>query len=252
MKQDERREVVVLLYVVIPAWNEEESVGTVIRKVPRHFRPDVEVRVLLVDDGSTDGTVAAAKGAGADEILSFPRNRGLGAAVREGLKEAWRRGADVAVMIDADDEYPADEIPQVVEPILNGDADYVMGSRFKGTIRGMRLHRRLGNYVFTLLQSLLLGRWIYDGQSGFRAFSRDVLRDMEIIHDYNYAQVMTLNIVRQGYRMMEVPITYKVRETGESFIRGWTYLTRVVPAIWREMRRPVKQRNEREPGQNRV
>lgn len=225
------------LIVVIPALNEEDSIQTVIRKVPRGFDPDIQVEVLVVDDGSTDRTVPAACEAGAEHILSFPKNHGLGAAVREGLREAYRLGADFAVMIDADDEYPAEYIPQVTLPIRVGKADYVLASRFSGTIRGMKFHRRLGNYFFTLLQMVLLRKKITDGQTGFRAFSRPVLATMDIIHDYNYAQVMTLNIVRQGYRMVEVPIPYKVRTTGQSFIRFWAYLSHVFPAIVKEMGR---------------
>ncbi|WP_018130620.1 glycosyltransferase family 2 protein [Effusibacillus pohliae] len=235
------------LIVVIPAFNEEESIATVIRKVPREFDPQVRVEVLVVDDGSTDRTALVARAAGADHILSFPANRGLGAAVREGLRVAYRLGADFAVMIDADDEYPADYIPQVVAPIRAGQADYVLASRFAGTIRGMKLHRRLGNFFFTWLQVLLLRKKISDGQTGFRAFSRQVLATLDIIHDYNYAQVMTINIVRQGYRLAEVPIPYKVRTTGRSFIRFWAYVRHVLPAIVREMRRkPGTGRSESE------
>lgn len=224
------------LIVVIPAYNEEESIGRVIAKVPRKFDSQLRVEILVVNDGSIDDTVGVATSAGADHIFSFTHNRGLGAAVREGLQEAYRLGADLAVMIDADDEYPADHIPRVIQPILRGQADYVLASRFKQRVRGMKLYRRLGNYFFTLLQVLLLRLWISDGQTGFRAFSRNVLRNLEIIHDYNYAQVMTINIVRQGYRLAEVGIPYKVRETGESFIT-YRYVARVLPAIWRECRR---------------
>jgi glycosyltransferase involved in cell wall biosynthesis len=225
------------LIVVIPAFNEEDSIQTVIRKVPRRFDSEIVVEVMVVNDGSTDRTVQAAREAGAEHILSFSKNRGLGAAVRKGLREAYRLGADYAVMIDADDEYPAEYIPQVTLPIRSGKADYVLASRFAGSIRGMKLHRRLGNYFFTLLQMVLLRKKITDGQTGFRAFSRSVLATMDIIHDYNYAQVMTLNIARQGYRMTEVPIPYKVRTTGQSFIRFWAYLSHVFPAIAKEMRR---------------
>lgn len=225
------------LIVVIPALNEEASIGTVIRKVPRHFDPGIDVEVLVVNDGSTDRTEDRAFEAGADYVLTFPGRRGLGAAVRTGLKKACGLGADYAVMIDADDEYPADYIPQAVQPIRKGRADYVLASRFAGRISGMKTHRRLGNYMFTLLQMILLGKIITDGQTGFRAFSREVLEKMDIIHDYNYAQVMTLNIVRQGFRMAEVPIPYKVRTTGTSFIRFWPYMRRVLPAIAAEMKR---------------
>jgi glycosyltransferase involved in cell wall biosynthesis len=231
------------LYIVIPARNEEGAIAEVIRKVPRHFAAELTVTILVVDDGSIDGTVQAALAAGADEIYTMPQNTGLGAAVRAGLQEAYRRGADFAVMIDADNEYPAEQIPELMAPLLSGEADYVMGSRFLGTIKGMKWHRRLGNYFFTALQGLLLRRLIYDGQSGMRAFNRAALADLEIIHDYNYAQVMTLNLVRKGYRMKEIPIRYRVRTTGTSFIRLGTYARRVIPAIWREMRRPVKKKD---------
>lgn len=227
--------------VFLPAHNEEEAIGDVIRNVPRHFHPDVFVEVLVIDDGSTDGTVQTAREAGADYIVSKPVNEGLGAAVRTALGECCKLGAHIGVMIDADNEYPADEIPNILLPIFEGKADYTMGSRFLGTIRGMKLHRRLGNYCFTLLQSLLLRKWIYDGQSGMRAFSRQAMEQGEIVHDYNYAQVLTLNLVRKGFRVQEVPITYKVRETGESFIKFRKYLFNVLPAIFREMSRPVRQ-----------
>ncbi|UOY94238.1 glycosyltransferase family 2 protein [Ectobacillus sp. JY-23] len=225
--------------IFLPAHNEEASIAEVLRRIPRHFDDKVVVEVLVIDDGSTDQTVSVAKAAGADHIVSFPVNQGLGAAVRAGLAHCCLLDAAVGVMIDADNEYPAEEIPNIVLPILRGEADYVMGSRFLGTITGMKLHRRLGNYCFTLLQSILLGRWIYDGQSGMRAFSREAMEHAEIIHDYNYAQVLTLNLVRKGFRMKEVPITYKVRTAGQSFIKFGKYMTSVLPGIWKEMRRPV-------------
>ncbi len=226
--------------VFLPAYNEEESIGHVIKRIPRDFHHQVEVKVLVIDDGSQDHTVHVAKEAGADYIVSFEENRGLGAAVRAGLKESYERGADIAVMIDADGEYPANQIPDLLAPIFRGEADYTMGSRFLGTIKGMKLHRRLGNYFFTFVQSLLLRKWMYDGQSGMRAFTREALEHAEIVHNYNYAQVLTLNLVRKGFRVKEVPIQYQVRSTGESFITFKGYLSSVIPAIWKEINRPVQ------------
>ncbi|MBW5445932.1 glycosyltransferase [Cohnella sp. CFH 77786] len=228
------------IIVFLPAHNEALNIGGVISRIPRRFRPGAEVEVLVIDDGSTDGTADAARRAGADHVVSFPSNRGLGAAVREGLKLCCELGADIGLMIDADNEYPPEQIPDVLAPILDGTADYTMGSRFKGNIWGMTLTRRLGNYAFTFLQSLLLRRWIWDGQSGMRGFSRRAMLAARIVHDYNYAQVLTLNLVRQGFRMMEVPIHYRVRTQGESFIKFRAYVSRVLPAIWRELRLPAR------------
>ncbi len=219
--------------VVIPAHNEESSIAKVIGKVPRWIN-DVEVRILVVNDGSTDQTELIAASAGADYVYSYEQNRGLGAVIYFGLKQAYALGADFAVMIDADDEYPADEIPAVLQPILEDQADYVMGSRFLRPVQGMKLYRRLGNYCFTWLQCCLLMKRFTDGQSGFRAFNRRALRDLDIIHDYNYAQVLTLNLIRQGHRMVEVAISYQTRIAGDSFIR-WYYVLKVLPAIWREL-----------------
>ncbi|MDT3699003.1 MAG: glycosyltransferase family 2 protein [Thermincola sp.] len=229
----------VKVVVFLPAHNEEETIGQVISRIPRDVDPQVSVEVHVIDDGSTDKTVLVSKEAGADYIFSLPKNLGLGNAVRLGLAESYRHGADIAVMIDADNEYPAEQITDMVFPILNGKADYVIGSRFMGRIKGMKLHRRLGNYFFSFLQSLLLCKWINDGQSGMRAFSRLAVEHAEIIHDYNYAQVLTLNLVRKGFRMLEVPIRYQARTTGQSFIRFGAYMTAVIPAIIKEMRRPA-------------
>lgn len=225
--------------VFLPAYNEEESIAQVISRIPRHFDDRVKVEVLVIDDGSTDQTVFVAKRAGADHIVSLSRNQGLGAAVRRGLTEACRLGADISVMIDADNEYPPEQIPDLLNPIFRGESDYVMGSRFLGIIKGMKIHRRIGNYLFTLLQSVLLRKWIYDGQSGMRAFSRQAMENAEIIHDYNYAQVVTLNLIRKGFRVKEIPIRYQVRTKGQSFIKFRAYVGSVLPAIIKEMRRPV-------------
>ncbi|MCD5323779.1 MULTISPECIES: glycosyltransferase family 2 protein [Pontibacillus] len=234
--------------VFLPAHNEEDCIKEMIHTIPRQMGENIEVKIILIDDGSKDNTIELAKEAGVDAIYRNETNQGLGAAVRQGLKRSLELGADIGVMIDADLEYPGRQIPDLIQPILNNQADYVMGSRFLGNIEGMKLHRRLGNYAFTFLQSLLLKRWIYDGQSGMRAFSKEVMQEAEIIHDYNYAQVVTLNIVRKGFRMKEIPIEYQVRKKGESFIKFKAYMSSVLPAIYREMKRhpsPVKK-----PGTN--
>ena len=217
----------------MPAHNEEESVGTCVRRTPASVlgRP---VLVLVVDDGSTDATAERARAAGA-AVISLPENRGLGAAVRVGLVAAAEQGAAAVAFCDADGEYPPEEMEALVAPILAGEADYVAGSRFLGRIHHMRPHRRLGNIFLTRALSIVARHRITDGQTGYRAFSSRAAADAEIIHDYNYAQVLTLDLLAKGYRYAEVPISYRFRTAGRSFVKLGPYLRKVVPAVYREL-----------------
>lgn len=220
--------------VVVPAKDEERTIGALLDGISDVAVPGHDLHAIVVDDGSSDRTAAIARARGATVVV-HPRNRGLGAAVRTGLRAAVASGAAAVAYLDADLEYAPDDIPKILEPVLSGRADYVLGSRFLGGVRGMRLYRRLGNYAFTALLVALTRTKMTDGQTGMRAFSREAADRAEIVHDYNYAQVLTLDLLRKGFRLEEVPIRYKVREHGESFIR-WSYPARVLPAIWRELR----------------
>jgi glycosyltransferase involved in cell wall biosynthesis len=222
--------------VVIPAKDEEATVGELLDRISRVRVPGHELRPIIVDDGSTDRTAEISFSRGA-LVVCHPTNRGLGAAVRTGLRTAVETGAPAVAYLDADLEYFPEDIPRILEPVLAGRADYVLGSRFMGGVRGMRVHRRVGNHAFSALLGALTGRRVTDGQTGMRAFSLEAARRAEIIHDYNYAQVLTLDLLRKGMRMEEVPIRYRVREHGESFVR-WSYPAKVLPAIWRELRNP--------------
>lgn len=224
------------LAVVVPARDEEATIGELLDRIQAVRVPGHELRTFVVDDGSEDLTAEIARERGAT-VVSHSENRGLGAAVRTGLRAAVEAGAEAVAYLDADLEYSPEDIPRLVEPVLAGRADYVLGSRFRDGVRGMRSYRRVGNYAFTALQVLLTRTPMTDGQTGMRAFGREAARRAEIIHDYNYAQVLTLDLLRKGFRMEEVPIRYRVREHGESFIR-WSYPLKVLPAIWREMRAP--------------
>ena len=217
----------------MPAHNEEDSVAACICRAPSQVLGH-RVDVVIVDDGSTDETAQRAANAGA-EVIGLARNRGLGAAVRVGLAEGVARNAAAVVFCDADGEYPPEELANLVRPIVADEADYVIGSRFDGQIDHMRPHRRFGNKVLTRILSVVAGRKNSDGQSGYRALSRDAAANAEIIHDFNYAQVLTLDLLAKGYRYKEVPIGYSFRTTGDSFIKLGPYLRAVVPAVYREV-----------------
>jgi uncharacterized membrane protein YbhN (UPF0104 family) len=217
----------------LPAHDEEVTVARVLARTPETIRGR-PVRTLVIDDGSADRTGELAAAAGARVIRVDP-NRGLGAAVRRGLAEGVAEGAAVVAFCDADGEYDPAELERLAGPILDGEADYVVGSRFDGEIRRMLPHRRFGNRVLTVLLSFVARARVRDGQSGFRALSGAAAADAEIVHDYNYAQVLTLDLLGKGWRWREVPISYGFREHGRSFVRLHRYLRRVVPAVYREL-----------------
>ncbi|MGB6004407.1 MAG: lysylphosphatidylglycerol synthase domain-containing protein, partial [Ornithinimicrobium sp.] len=222
------------IVVFLPAYNEQDVIASVLHRIPRRVHGH-KVEVVVINDGSTDQTAARAVEAGA-EVIDQPGNVGLGAAVRRGLAAAAERDPAAGVYLDADGEYPPEQIGDVVAPVLAGSADYVIGSRFAGSIETMLPHRRLGNLALT--------RWLRwtarrpdlsDGQSGFRAFSPAALRAAEVVHDYNYAQVLTLDLLGKGFVYAEVPIRYRFRTTGTSFVSLGRYLSNVVPAVHREL-----------------
>jgi hypothetical protein len=124
--------------------------------------------------------------------------------------------------------------------VLDGRAHYVVGSRFTGTIGTMHRRRRAGNRLLTVAVRRLARAPITDAQSGYRALSRAAAADAAIIHDYNYAQVLTLDLLAKGYGYHEVPIRYSFRTTGRSFVQLHRYVRHVVPAVVRQLRTPVR------------
>ena len=218
----------------MPVHNEEDSVAAVVAGLHAQYlgRPLV---VLVVDDGSTDSSAARAAEAGA-VVIRQPRNLGLGAAVRRGLAEAVTYRPAAVLYLDADGEYAPDDAAAMLAPVLAGEADYVVGSRFAGEIGRMLPHRRFGNRVLTVwVRWLTRRRDLTDGQSGYRAFSPAAAEAAEVVHDYNYAQVLTLDLLAKGFRYAEVPIRYSFRDSGTSFVTLGRYLRRVVPAVHREL-----------------
>ena len=225
----------------LPARDEVATVADVLARTPCTVTVDGRshpVRTLVVDDGSVDGTGEVALASGAD-VVRTP-GLGLGAAVGIGLAWGASVGAAAVAFCDADLEYDPAELETLVAPVLTGTADYVVGSRFLGGPRRMKPHRELGNRFLTALTSIATaGRRdvpLTDGQSGYRALSREAAAATVVAHDYNYAQVLTLDLLGRGFRYVEVPITYSHRQVGRSFVRLPTYLRRVLPAMWRVRR----------------
>lgn len=174
------------LIIQIPAYNEEQTLPATLRALPRRLRGVSGIEVLVVDDGSSDGTAKAAKAAGADRVLTLPAHRGLAAAFAAGLEEALTRGADIIVNTDADNQYSAEDIPALIEPILAGKAALVVGDRGVANLKwfspGKRLLQRLGSALIGWVSGLRTP----DAASGFRAFSREAALRTLVMSGYSY------------------------------------------------------------------
>ncbi len=225
------------LLAIVVARNEAATIDAVLGGLPTTIEGH-PLRRVVVDDGSTDQTATIAR-ANAAEVISHPVGLGLGAALRTGLEFACHSRVDAALYIDGDGEYDPCQAARVLGPILAGHADYVLGSRFLGSRDGMAWHRALFNRWLSRLVGLLTGVHTTDAQTGYRAFSARAVQSARIRHDYNSAQVLTLSLWGAGIDPVEVPIDYRRRAHGRSFIRHGEYLRRVTPAIvaeWRESR----------------
>jgi glycosyltransferase involved in cell wall biosynthesis len=172
----------------------------------------------VVDDGSGDGTGDLARSTGADRVVRHPTNLGLGAAVRTGLKAARQEGADIVVKIDADGQHDPADIARLVRPILDDAADLVYGDRFAGIEYRMPLVRRLGNRVFTALMRRLTHWPLRDSQPGIFAASSSFLDGFRLPGNYNYTQQILLDAYHRGLRFTHVPVTFRERTNGRSFV----------------------------------
>jgi len=214
------------LVVTIPAFNEEKTIGKVIKEIPGKIPGIKRIEIVVVDDGSTDGTARVAKKLGA-LVVRHAGNRGLAKAFKTGLAVALELGADVVVNTDADFQYNQKQIPLLVKPVIEGRADIVLGSRFKGWIEEMPLSKRWGNILATAVVRFVSGYNISDAQTGFRAFSRDAAAWMNISSDFTYTQESLLIAAEHRLKVIEVPVDFRKR-AGSSRLFGsvWGFAKR--------------------------
>jgi len=193
------------LIVTIPAYNEEGTIGEVVREIPRAIAGVRRVEVLVVDDGSRDGTVEAALAAGADHVVRNGTNRGLAYTFRRALNEALVRGADVIVNTDADNHYDQTRIPDLIQPVLRNEADIVVGSRvFDGL--AMRWANKQGNRLANFILQRLLRIPGVDVSSGFRAYSREAALSLNVLSSHTYTHETLFNAVDRRLRVVSIPL----------------------------------------------
>jgi len=197
-EQPERR---LKIVAAIPCLNEDRCIGSVVLKVKKFVDS-----VIIIDDGSSDATAEVAAGAGAT-VHKHGENRGYGAAIRSALAKGRQLGVDILVILDGAGQHDPNNIPNLIKPLLDGEADIVVGSRFLGTGKRPPLYRHLGQRVLNTVTNVGSGQRISDSQSGFRAYSAKALRDLVLAEEgMSVSSEMQFAISRSGLRVAEVPI----------------------------------------------
>ena len=207
------------LSVVIPVMNEADLVEKVLERVRRLPEPK---EIIIVDDGSTDGTTEILRrqqGIPGTTVLFHPVNRGKGASIRTGLAAVT---GDVVVIQDADLEYDPNEIPKIIEPIARGEVRVAYGSRFMGRMEGMQPLNLIANWIFIYLTRLLYGARLTDEATAYKAFSANLICRMPLkCEGFEFCSEVTGMALRLGEKIAETPITYHSRSYAEGKKIGW-------------------------------
>lgn len=194
------------LIIQIPCYNEERTLGVTLEALPRQLPGIDVVEWLVIDDGSRDRTIEVAKSYGVDRIVRLATNQGLAKAFMAGLDASLKAGADIIVNTDADNQYCADDIPKLIEPILLGQAQIVIGARPIGKIKDFsplkKLLQKLGSWVVRIASNTT----IPDAPSGFRAFSREAAIQLNVFNSYTYTLETIIQAGQKGIPITWVPI----------------------------------------------
>jgi len=222
------------LIIQIPCYNEADTLPQTLAGLPREIPGIKRIETLIVDDGSTDQTVAVAESLGVDHIIRHPHNRGLAAVFETGLNACLRLGADIIVNTDGDNQYPGPEISRLIEPILQGRADIVIGDRQTQTITHFSLLKRLLQRWGSRVVQLASGLEISDATSGFRAFSREAAMRLHIFTRYTYTLETIIQAGKKGLSITFVPIETNAPLRESRLVKSnWNFVKRNAATILR-------------------
>lgn len=207
---------------MIPAYNTEKTIGNIIKRTKKYVD-----RVIVVDDGSSDNTYQEAKKAGVDYILRHSINRGLGAAIKTGVVVALKNDAEIVITLDSDLQHDPENILRFIECLKEKDTDIVIGSRFLGDNKKMPVIKKIGNSGLNFLGRLLFGIKSTDTQSGFRAFNRKALEEINFELDgYAISTEILKEAKEYNLKVEEIPIDaiYPEELSGTTVISGFKIL----------------------------
>ena len=210
------------LSIIMPVYNERETLPEILSQVRAVELPDVEKEILIVDDGSTDGSreiLAQEASTGDVRVFYHDQNRGKGAAVRTAIEQAT---GDLIVIQDADLEYDPRDYPTLIRPIVEGRVVVVYGSRFLGPRKAMLFWHMLGNKLLTLTTNILYNTILSDMETCYKCFRADIIKDIPLrSRRFEFEPEITAKVLKRGHRIFEVPISYYGREYHEGKKIGW-------------------------------
>lgn len=222
------------LIIQIPCYNEAETLEVALNDLPKHIDGIDEIEYLIINDGSKDNTVDVARKWGVQNIVSFKQNQGLAKGFIAGLDGCLRSGADIIVNTDADDQYKGENIEKIVRPILDGEADIVIGARpIDDTEHFSFVKKKLQHFGSWIVRKAS-STTIPDAPSGFRAFSREAAMKLNVVNDYTYTLETIVQAGREKIPMMSVPIrTNAELRPSRLFKSIWGYVKKSMITILR-------------------
>ena len=194
------------LFIQIPCLNESEFLAATLAELPRELPGIEEIKWLVIDDGSTDNTAEVALANGVDYVVRFAENQGLAAAFQAGLDACLKLGADVVINTDADNQYDASAIPALLQPILEGRADIVVGDRDAGNVQEFSVLKRYLQRFGTDVVRRLSGTAVKDATSGFRAFSRDAALQINLVTKFTYTIESLIQVSDGSLALTNAPV----------------------------------------------
>jgi len=222
------------LIIQVPCYNEEKTLASVLAELPTQIDGIDEIETMIIDDGSSDKTIEVANKHKVDYIVKHVGNKGLWNAFKTGVEKALHEWADIVVNTDGDNQYPGKYIPDLVQPIIHGEADFVMGNRQTSKIKHFSLLKKFFQWLGSLMVRFFSGTQVPDSVSGFRAYSREALLRLNVTSDFSYAVDTLVQAGSKRIKIGYIPMTTnKPTRPSRLFKNMWQHMSKTLSILLR-------------------